>query len=89
MRGAPAPAAVAEPWIASAEMAGRWRKELSRCPDEIPLFDTMELSWMFRQAAMLLNELTINSSAAGWSVAASASFISLKETYPRDGRAAS
>jgi hypothetical protein len=86
---APAPATAVDAWAASAKMAGRWRKEGSRCPDEIPLFDAMEMSWMFRQAATLLNELTISSGADGWSVASSASFISLKETYPRDGRAAS
>ena len=44
---------------------------------------------MFRQAAALLNEVTIGSGSDGWSVASSASFISLKELYPRDGRPAS
>ena len=62
---------------------------MARCADETALFDTMEMSWMFRQAAMLLDELEIGSGFDGWSVASSASFISLKELYPRDGRPAS
>lgn len=86
---APDAAAAVDEWAASAEMVGRWRKDMSRCPDETPLFDTMEMSWMFRQAAVLLNELEIGSASDGWSVASSASFISLKELYPRDGRPAS
>lgn len=86
---APAATAAGDEWAASAEMTGRWRKEVERCSDEGPLFDAMEMSWIFRQAAMLLNEVTIGSGSDGWSVASSASFIALKELYPRDGRAAS
>ena len=59
-----------DPWATSVAMAGRWRRVAG--PDESGLMEAMEMNWVFRQAAALLNELNITSTSEGWSVASSA-----------------
>ena len=83
----PHPAPVEDSWEVAAKMVGRWQKVPSQCADEGPLMEVMEMNWVFRQAAALLNEVQIDRDASGssWTIASAASIISLAETYPVSG----
>jgi len=65
---------------------GYWRKISDRCPDEDELMDVMEMNLVFRQAAGLLNYLTIDRpTPTSWRVATNAGIIQISEVYQADG----
>jgi hypothetical protein len=69
---------------------GYWRKIPAKCPDEDDLMDLMDMNIVFRQAAGLLNYLTIDRpSPESWRVATNAGIIQISEVYPINGSRAS
>ena len=65
---------------------GYWRKIAAKCPNEDDLMDLMDMNIVFRQAAGLLNYLTIDRpSPESWRVATNAGIIQISEVYPIDG----
>mmetsp|Transcript_25601 Transcript_25601/g.35353 ORF Transcript_25601/g.35353 Transcript_25601/m.35353 type:complete len:602 (-) Transcript_25601:87-1892(-) len=67
---------------------GTWLKDEMRSDSEKELFDIMELSWVFAQAAKLLTKVNIKQDQRSFTIVTSAGMISVAEVYPLSGRRA-
>jgi hypothetical protein len=64
---------------------GQWEKDDARCDSEKELFDVMELSWVFTQAAKLLRSVEIQQDSNKFTIITAASVITISESYPLSG----